>query len=86
MNERRGTEAEVAEIWVRAIAPDIVAVAMVWREEFKGDTLFWEARIFADGETKLDVGTFNKNALLPHKIAAATFPCLAEKCFWRPDA
>ena len=86
MNERRGAETEVAEIWVRAIAADIVAVAMVWGGEFKGDTPLWEARIFADGEMKLDVETFNKSALLPHKIAAATFPCLDEKYFWRPDA
>ena len=36
---------EVTEIWVRAIAPDIVAVAMVWGEaaifSYLDDTYFW---------------------------------------------
>jgi len=45
---------EVTEIWVRAIAPDIVAVAMVWGEKFKGDTPLWEAQILSDWRAKLD--------------------------------
>ena len=79
---------EVTEIWVRAIAADIVAVAMVWREEFKGDTPLWEARIFASNTLgmKLNAETFNKGALLSPKIAAAIFSYLDDTYYWRPDA